>query len=110
MSDGKVFTAWDSCVGESVVEYLDDLAIVILLTDNTSIHQCLALPTVPTLPGIMPLQQGMKETYDALGGTPAISKSNLLAWLDTMFCGPTTIAEKYRVFSSVAITESMFCK
>jgi len=46
----------DSCVGESVNECVDDPAIVILLTDDTSIHQCLALPTVPTLPGIMPLQ------------------------------------------------------
>jgi len=44
----------------------DDPAIVVLVADNTSGQQCLALPTFLILPGTMPLQQGIKETYDVV--------------------------------------------
>ena len=42
---------------------LDDPAVVVLLADDISINQCLALSTIPILQGIMPLQQGVKDLY-----------------------------------------------
>ena len=66
MSDGNVFTVGNSNQlakekgsyfkdFNSMDDPQDDPAIVVLLADDTSINQCLALPTIPILPGIIPL-------------------------------------------------------